>query len=77
MTAVEVGNIKRDIAYHGDVLNTAARIQALCNEYDQHLLISTELLGKIHLGRTLRVEKLGHVLLKGKEHFIEMAGIKE
>lgn len=76
VTAVEIGNIKRDIAYHGDVLNTAARIQGLCNEYGQQLLISTELLGKIDLTGTLQVETLGRVMVKGKEYVVEIAGIK-
>src|SRR5690606_14690721 len=40
VTAVEIGEIKRDIAYHGDTLNTAARIQGMCNQYDKKILIS-------------------------------------
>jgi adenylate cyclase len=32
VTAVEVGEIKRDIAYHGDTLNITARIQSICNK---------------------------------------------
>ncbi|HEX7905426.1 MAG TPA: adenylate/guanylate cyclase domain-containing protein [Chitinophagaceae bacterium] len=75
VTAVEIGNIKRDIAYHGDVLNTAARIQGLCNEYDQQLLVSTTLLKKIDLAGALRAETLGHVILKGKKEVVEIAGI--
>lgn len=37
VTAVEIGETKRDIAYHGDTLNTAARIQSKCNEYGKML----------------------------------------
>jgi adenylate cyclase len=77
VTAVEIGNIKQDIAYHGDVLNTAARIQGLCNEYGQQLLVSTELLGKIDLTGTLQVQTLGSILLKGKEYAVEIAGISK
>ncbi len=75
VTAVEIGNIKRDIAYHGDVLNTAARIQALCNDHGQLLLVSTELLAKVDNIGTLRAETLGSVRLKGKESAVEIAGI--
>lgn len=39
----EVGEIKREIAYHGDVLNTGARIQSRCNFYGRNLLISGRL----------------------------------
>ena len=35
-----VGEIKTEIVYHGDVLNTAARIQSLCKNYHTDLLIS-------------------------------------
>ncbi len=75
VTAVEIGDIKRDIAYHGDVLNTSARIQALCNQFNQQLIVSTELLGKIQLPDTLETEPLGSVLLKGKEESIGINGI--
>ena len=74
VTAVEIGTIKQDIAYHGDVLNTAARIQGLCNEYGQQLLVSTKLLAKIDLNGVL-TQTLGSVLLKGKERAVEIAGI--
>jgi adenylate cyclase len=40
----EIGEIKKEIAYHGDVLNTAARIQEQCNAYQKNLLISETLL---------------------------------
>ena len=39
VTVCEIGEIKKDIAYHGDVLNTASRIQGLCNTYDKSVLI--------------------------------------
>jgi adenylate cyclase len=77
VTAVEIGDIKRDIAYHGDVLNTAARIQGLCNEYGQQLIISATLLSKIDPGGTLKTKMLGPVTLKGKEEVVEIAGITQ
>lgn len=45
--AGEIGIIKRDINFSGVVLNTAARIQSKCNEYDVKLLSSDELLQKL------------------------------
>jgi adenylate cyclase len=35
--------IKKEIAYHSDVLNTAARIQGQCNPMGKTLLISERL----------------------------------
>ena len=40
--AGEVGVIKKDIIYSGDVLNTTARIQEQCNQYKVNILISKE-----------------------------------
>lgn len=33
ITAVEVGQLKREITYHGDTINTAERIQEQCRIY--------------------------------------------
>lgn len=40
VTIGEIGALKREIAFTGDVLNTTARIQSLCKELDADLLIS-------------------------------------
>ncbi len=37
---LQVGSIRRDISYNGDVVNTTARIESKCNEYRKDLLIS-------------------------------------
>lgn len=62
----EVGEIKREIAYHGDVLNTAARIQGKCNDFNRKLLISDHVEKKlVQRGGTVS-ERMGSVPLKGK-----------
>lgn len=43
VTRGQVGFIKREMLFIGDVLNTAARIQGLCNELESDFLISREL----------------------------------
>ena len=66
VTVTEVGKYKKEIAYHGDTINTAARIQGKCNELKQEFLISERL--KNELGNTGFVfDKLGSIELKGKE----------
>jgi adenylate cyclase len=82
VTVTEVGDIKRDIAYHGDVLNTASRIQGLCNQYQQELLVSgtfKKLLGKDH---DYHIEYMDDVILKGKNtpvavHAIVRQGVEK
>lgn len=64
----EIGYIKRDIAFSGDVLNTAARIQAKCNELEVLVLASKEFVNHIlPLTENLTVVSMGDQTLKGKE----------
>jgi adenylate cyclase len=75
VTAVEIGEVKRDIAYHGDTLNTAARIQSVCNEYGKSFLVSKNLLDKVGLHPNMRSQDLGMILLKGKTTKVGLASI--
>ncbi|TRX48917.1 adenylate/guanylate cyclase domain-containing protein [Fulvivirga sp. M361] len=77
VTVAEIGNIKRDIAYHGDVLNTASRIQSICNEYQERLLVSGALLGKAGDLNGYKVESIGDVQLKGKQKIIDVHAVRE
>jgi adenylate cyclase len=67
VTAAEVGELKKELAYHGDVLNTAARIQEKCNELESKLLISEEMKNALGDTAELNFAPVGKVLLKGKE----------
>jgi len=65
----EIGVIKRDIAYSGDVLNTAARIQSKCNELGVNILISKHLLdGLGALSTAFKPREIGEIDLRGKQH---------
>ena len=75
VTVVEIGEIKKDIAYHGDTLNTAARIQGLCNQYNRDFLASETLIKKIRLDGNIQSEHLGSVLLKGKTEEIGIVSL--
>jgi adenylate cyclase len=75
VSAVEIGEIKRDIAYHGDTLNTAARIQSVCNEFNKTFLVSGYLLEKIGLHQSMKAEELGMILLRGKTASVGIASV--
>lgn len=66
VTVTEIGQIKRDIAFHGDVLNTASRIQNLCNSLKVNFLISAELHSRIKSKGAYLYNNLGEHLLRGK-----------
>lgn len=68
----EMGLIKREIAYIGDVVNTAARIEGECNSYGETLLISGDIFSKIKLPESINKKDIGRVKLRGKEQEIEL-----
>ena len=73
----EVGTIKKELAYHGDVINTTSRIQEQCNEYKESLLISEELLTDLKLGTKYKAIPLGNELLEGKSEELKLFAIQK
>ena len=73
--AGEIGIIKRDITYSGDVLNTTSRIQDKCNELDVQVLISDPLLANIQLHGLYTIQYMGTMKLKGKKKEIGLHAI--
>ena len=72
VTTGEIGVIKKDIIFTGDVLNTTARIQSLCNELQVELLISGDLISKLNLAAEFRSESFGEKVLRGRDEKIEV-----
>ncbi len=72
ITAVEVGDLKRDIAYHGDTINTSSRIRGMCREYESDLLISEALEKNIVWNNKYSKQLVGEVMLRGKQDPINL-----
>jgi adenylate cyclase len=69
----EMGIVKREIVYSGDVLNTASRIQSLCNEMNTEILISNNLIKRIDLSPLhKKIKFIGNINLRGKQEKIEL-----
>jgi adenylate cyclase len=71
----EVGKYKSEIAYHGDVLNTTARILGKCHELRSELLISDWVLERIQLPKYLKADSMGAWQLKGKQQHVELLSV--
>ena len=69
---MQIGDIKREIVYNGDVLNTSARIQEQCNILKHELLLSGNLLEQLDIENEYRAEKLDTIKLRGKESSIDL-----
>jgi adenylate cyclase len=72
VTTGEIGVIKKEIIFTGDVLNSAARIQGLCNSYGVEIIISADLIGKLKLDARYQTRSLGENELKGRDEKLEL-----
>ncbi len=72
----EVGKYKKEIAYHGDTINTAARIQARCNELGQEFLISDTLKNQLKEHHYAFIPQ-ETAILKGKQSEVTLYAVKK
>lgn len=75
VTTGEIGALKKQIIFTGDVLNTTARIQSLCNKYQLNLLISEDLIQVLPLGSGFNKVSLGNSPIEGKKENINLYSI--
>ena len=73
--AGEIGIIKRDITFSGDVLNTTSRIQSKCKEFNVEVLTSTDLLSELAHPAEFESRPLGTIKLRGKEKEVELSTV--
>lgn len=71
----EIGQVKKDIVYSGDVLNTTARIVALCNSFGEDLLISDTIHAQLSEHPGFLFTDRGQPELKGKKAPIGLYGV--
>jgi len=71
----EIGDLKKEIVYNGDVLNTSARIQSVCNELGKRFIVSDKLIQAMDMPERFLVEQLGPVALRGKVEPMELVGV--
>jgi len=72
VTAGEIGIIKKDIIYTGDILNTTARIQSECNTYNSKILVSEKLTEKLEPESNITFTKIEKLILRGKKETIQL-----
>jgi len=75
ITVTEIGKFKKEIAYHGDPVNTAARIQSQCNAFGEELLTSRDLV-EVLGNKSFNFKELGLVPLKGKQKEVAILAVE-
>jgi adenylate cyclase len=72
----EVGTLQRAHVYHGDVLNTAARLQAKCDETGFDLLVSEAGIDPLSPTQREGFMPVGAVSLRGRSGPVAVLGLK-
>jgi len=75
VTATEIGDIKREIAFHGDVLNTSARLEKKCNEYNESFIISEHIVDQLDFNKKYDLKLLSDLPLKGKSESLKFYSV--
>ncbi|GAA3757614.1 adenylate/guanylate cyclase domain-containing protein [Flavobacterium ginsengiterrae] len=61
-----VGKVKKEIVYHGDLLNTTSRIQCKCNELGHDFVISEIMKKALSENSSVHYAQQGEIVLRGK-----------
>jgi adenylate cyclase len=75
VTAGEIGALKKEIIFTGDVLNTTARIQGRCNHLGVDLLVSEALIDLLALEPDYQLRSLGESSLRGKQEQLRLVTV--
>lgn len=62
--------------YHGHVLNVTSRLQELCYQYRQELIISLNVWEKIPVNKSYQAIAIGLVKIRGSAFPLEIFGVK-
>ena len=77
VTVGEIGILKRDIIYSGDVLNTTSRIQEACNEFNTELLVSEKVIQLISEPEMYIFHSIGELTFKGKANKVKVVSVRK
>ena len=75
VVSAQIGDLKKEIVYNGDVLNTTARIQDECNKYNRDCLVSGTLMNRLSKKNGFLWERIEAVTLRGKGTEVELFSV--
>jgi len=71
-----VGEARKDLAFHGDTMNTAARVETACKELGAQCLVSELVYGAIELPPHLEARSVGEVELRGRTEALTLYSVE-
>lgn len=77
VTTGEIGALKKELFFTGDVVNTAARVQSKCNELGVDLLVSDDLASQLKVDGSYWMIPKGEFALRGKQERTRLLTLQE
>jgi adenylate cyclase len=71
-----IGELKKEIVYIGDVLNTTARIQEHCKQLEKEFLISEDLLNRLSGLDKVKASFVEEIIPRGKDEAIKLYSLE-
>ena len=76
VVAAQCGDVKQEIVFFGDTINTTARIEQYCKVAGRDLLVSGELWDRLPKADDWQSEVTGSVVLRGRQEEMELVHVK-
>lgn len=76
VTTGEIGALKKEIVFTGDVLNQTARIQALCSQQGVDVLVGDTLASRLTPSPRWTLRSLGEQTLRGKDRRVGLFALE-
>lgn len=76
VTAGFVGQVKRELVYSGDTMNTAARIRSMCNELNESYILSEDFMKDFSPPKGYEIGEIGTMDLKGRTEPVRLYSLK-
>lgn len=71
----ELGDLKQEIAFLGDTMNTTARLIDACREHGRSCIASADLVARLSNAPRMTVEPLGSIHLRGRQAGLELLAL--
>jgi adenylate cyclase len=77
VTTGEIGALKKEIIFTGDVLNATARLQGMCNMFNVDLLVSSDIMHQLSKPERFDIQTLGEKQLSGRSKPMEIYSVSK
>ena len=76
VVAAQCGDVKQEVVFFGDTINTTARIEQYCKTVDKPLLVSEDLYRQLPTNDRWKASEVGSVVLRGRQEEMTLLAVE-